>query len=158
MIVITLDVLAYPAEDLGARQPTSEGRRLWEMLFNKYMGRICVLATGVNKDKTPILLEWLKREGYKAGTVDITDETSPDAKLERVRSIHAGYGRLEWFIDTDPATIKRVIHDGVATLLVSVPSVPRPEWVSARTVRAWDELSEEIHAQALARAERDWHD
>jgi hypothetical protein len=158
VIVITLDVLAHPADELGSRQPTTEGRKLWNMLFQQYQGRICVLATGVEKQKTPILLEWLKREGFKAGTVDITYETSPDAKLERVRSIQAGYGRVEWFCDTDPATVRRVIHDGVATLLVSVPSVPRPEWVSARAIKQWDELSREIHDQALARAEREWHD
>lgn len=158
MIVLTLDVLAYAGEELGARQPIPEGRKLWNMLFSSYQGRICVLATGIDKDKTQILMEWLKREGYKAGTIDLTYETSADAKLERVRSIQAGYGRVDWFVDTDPTTVAKVIHDGIASLLVSVPSVPRPEWVSGRAVRGWDELSREIHDQALAKAERGWHD
>ena len=143
---MTLDVLAYPGEELGARQPIPEGRRLWNMFFPMYEGRICVL------------MEWLKREGYKAGSIDLTDEKTPDAKLERVRGIQAGYGRVDWLLDTDPSTIAKAIHEGIASLLVSVPSVPRPEWISGRAIRGWDELSKELDAQALAKAEREWHD
>lgn len=158
MIVVTFDVLAHQDEELGARQPIPEARKLWNMLFSQYQGRICVLATGVDKNKTPILMEWLKREGYKAGMLDLTHETSTDAKLERVRAIQAGVGRIEWFLDIDSSTIARVIHEGIASLLVSIPSVHRPEWVDGRTVRGWDELSKELDAQALAKAERAWND
>lgn len=158
MIVITFDVLALEGEELGARQPINEGRKLWNMMFSQYQGRICVLATGIKPDKTPILMEWLKREGYRAGSIDLTDETSADAKLERVRSIQAGYGRVEWFVDNDPSTIAKTLHEGIASLLVSVPRIGRPEWVESKTIRGWDELSREIDSQALAKAERGWHD
>ena len=156
MIVVTFEVLAHAGKEIGERQPVVEGRRLWNMLFPAYQGLICVLATGIENNKTPMLMEWLKREGYKAGSIDITHETSTDAKLERVRSIQAGYGRIDWFVDTDPTTIARVIHEGIASLLVSVPSVPRPEWVSERNIKGWDTLSKELDAQALAKAEREW--
>lgn len=158
MIVVTLDVLAHAGEELGARQPIPEARRLWEMMFSQYQGRICVLATGVDKNKTPILMEWLKRENYKAGMLDLTHETTTDAKLERVRAIQAGVGRVDWFLDTDPSTVSRVIHEGIASLLVSIPSISRPEWTDGRVVRGWDELSRELDAQALAKAERAWKD
>ncbi len=158
VIVIGFDVLAHQGEELGARQPTKEGRTLWNMLFSMYEGRICVLAHGIEDKKTPILMEWLKREGYKAGAIDLTYETSPDAKLERIRSIQAGYGRIDWFVDTDPATVAKTIHEGITSLLVSIPSIPRPEWVGGRTIRGWDELSRELDAQALAKAERQWND
>jgi hypothetical protein len=158
VIVIGFDVLAYQGEELGARQPTKEGRTLWNMMFSMYEGRICVLAHGIEDKKTPILMEWLKREGYKAGAIDLTYETSPDAKLERIRSIQAGYGRIDWFVDTDPATVAKSIHEGITSLLVSIPSIPRPEWVGGRTIRGWDELSRELDAQALAKAERHWND
>lgn len=158
MIIITLDVLAHAGEDLGGRQPISESRRLWNMFFSMYEGRICVLAPGVDSKKLPLLKEWLKRENYKAGSIDITDEVSTDAKLERVRAVLGGYGRVDWFVDTDPATVAKVIHEGIPSLLVSVPSIPRPEWVSGRTIRGWDELSRELDAQALAKAEKNWHD
>jgi hypothetical protein len=128
------------------------------MMFSQYQGRICVLATGVDKNKTPILMEWLKRENYKAGMLDLTDETNTDAKLERVRAIQAGVGRIDWFLDTDPSTVSRVIHEGLASLLVSIPSISRPEWTDGRVVRGWDELSREIDAQALAKAEKAWKD
>lgn len=158
MIVVTFDVLAHQGDELGARQPIPEARKLWNMLFSQYQGRICVLATGVDKNKTPILMEWLKRENYKAGMLDLTHETTTDAKLERVRAIQAGVGRVDWFLDTDPSTVSRVIHEGIASLLVSIPSVSRPEWVDGRTLRGWDELSKELDAQALAKAERAWKD
>lgn len=158
MIVVTFDVLAHQGDELGARQPIPEARKLWGMMFSQYQGRICVLATGVDKNKTPILMEWLKRENYKAGMLDLTDETNTDAKLERVRAIQAGVGRIDWFLDTDPSTVSRVIHEGIASLLVSIPSISRPEWTDGRVVRGWDELSREIDAQALAKAEKAWKD
>lgn len=158
MIVVTFDVLAHQGDELGSRQPVPEARRLWGMMFSQYQGRICVLATGVDKNKTPILMEWLKRENYKAGMLDLTDETTTDAKLERVRAIQAGVGRIDWFLDTDPSTVSRVIHEGIASLLVSIPSISRPEWTDGRVVRGWDELSREIDAQALAKAEKAWKD
>lgn len=158
MIVLSFDVLAHVGDELGARQPTLEGRKIWNMLFSMYHGRICVLASGVDTDKTPILMEWLKREGYKAGTIDLVYERNPDAKLERVRAIQAGYGRVDWFIDTDPSTIAKVIHEGIATLLVSIPTTVRPEWETPRNVKGWDILTQEINAQALARAEKQWRE
>jgi hypothetical protein len=158
MIVVTLDVLAHVGKDIGARQPVTESRKLWNMLFSQYQGRICVLATGIDKHQTPLLMEWLKRENYKAGMLDLTHETTTDAKLERVRAVQAGVGRIEWFLDTDPSTIAKVIHEGISCLLVSVPSIPRPEWVDAKKIRGWEELSKELDAQALAKAERSWKD
>lgn len=158
MVIFGFDVLAHAGEELGARQPTVEGRKLWNMVFPMYEGRICVLAHGLEDKKTPILMEWLKRENYKAGAIDLTYETSPDAKLERIRSIQAGYGRIEWFVDTDPAIVARTVHEGIASLLVSIPSIPRPEWVEGRDIRGWNELTKELDAQALAKAERQWND
>lgn len=158
MIIVTFDVLAHTGEELGARQPIAESRKLWNMMFQQYQGRICVLATGIDKNATPILMEWLKREGYKAGSLDITYEKSTDSKLDRIRALQAGIGRVDWYIDNDPSTVAKAIHEGIPSLLVSVPSVARPEWTDGRTIRGWDELSREIEAQALARAERTWND
>ena len=158
MIVIALDVLAHSGDELGARQPVLESRKLWNMFFTQYQGRICILGTGIEKHKTPILMEWLKREGYKAGSLDITHETDADAKLERVRSIQAGYGRVDWFIDIDPSTIAKTIHEGISSLLVSIPQIARPEWQQSRGIKGWSEISKELDAQALAKAERAWKD
>lgn len=152
------DVLAHPGDELGARQPTVEGRKLWNMMFPMYEGRICVLGSGIDTPQTPILMEWLKREGYKAGSIDLTYEKSPDAKLERIRGLQAGYGRIDWFVDTDPETVLRTIREGITSLLVSIPSFARPEWIEGRTIRGWDELSDELDRQALAKAERAWKD
>jgi hypothetical protein len=77
MIIISLDVLSVPSpvsDDVGARQPTPEGRKLWNTLFPAYSGRMMVFAHGVeNQDG---LLNWIKREGFKASTVDFITENT----------------------------------------------------------------------------------
>lgn len=155
---MSFDVLAHEGDELGARQPTMEGRKLWNMMFPMYEGRICVMAHGLEDKQTPILMEWLKREGYRAGSIDLTYETNADAKLERIRSVQAGYGRIDWFVDIDPHTVARAIHEGITSLLVSIPSSPRPEWVEQRAIKGWDELTKEIDRQTLVKAERTWND
>jgi hypothetical protein len=161
MIVITLDALALPANDLGARQPRAETRRLWNALFPYYHGRIIVLADGIARDGLQgegILLEWLKRENFKASSVDMFEKSGADAKFDRVISLSAVYGMMHWFIDTDPETIAKVAHHGIPTLLVTVPHTIRPEWVDGKPMKPWDTLVEEINNQELAKKEREWGD
>jgi hypothetical protein len=159
MIIITFDALALPADDLGARQPRNETRRLWNALFPYYHGRIIILADGINKDGhqgEQILLAWLKREGFKASAVDIVHEKGSEVRYDRVVSLSAVYGRLHWFIDIDPEAIAKVARHGIPTLLVTIPDTIRPEWKEGREMKGWDVLVEEINNQELAKKERDW--
>lgn len=156
MIVFSFDAIAAPNEELGARQPIPEGRRLWNIFAGAYNGRIAVLATGVTN--TPVLLEWLKREGFKASTVDIVQETGAQTKIDRITSLNAVYGKIDWVVDIDPATVAGIIHLGIPTLLVTIPHTVRPEWVDGRKVKGWDTLVNEIESQTLAKAERTWND
>lgn len=161
MIIITLDALSLPSEDLGARQPRPETRRLWGALFPYYHGRIVVLADGINRDGMQgeqILLEWLKKEGYKASMVDITDKKGVQAKVDRLVSLNAVYGRFHWFIDIDPETIAQAAKLGIPSLLAVIPDVVRPEWNSEREIKGWDDLVKEIDSQELAKRERTWGD
>ena len=159
MIIMSLDVLSVPSpvsEDVGARQPTSEGRKLWNTLFPAYSGRMMVFAHGVENQEG--LLNWLKREGFKASTVDFIAENSVEAKVERISNLHAVYGKINWYIDVDPKVVARVAHNGTPTLLVTVPHTVRPEWSESRFKKEWGEIVEETDKQALARAERNWGD
>ena len=156
MVIFSFDVLAAPNEELGARQPIPEGRRIWNAFASTYNGRIVVCATGVTNP--PILLEWLKREGFKASSVDIADTSTSQTKIDRVMSLNAVYGRIDWYIDVDPHAVAGVLKSGIPTLLVSVPHTVRPEWVDGRTVRGWDTLVQEIESQSLAKAEKEWND
>lgn len=156
MLVFSFDALAAPNEELGARQPIPEGRRLWNIFAGAYNGRIAVLATGISN--TQVLLEWLKKEGFKASTVDLTDDSSSQAKIDRVLSLNAVYGKIDWYIDIDPMAVAGVLRSGIASLLVSIPHTIRPEWVDGRKVKGWDTLVEEIDRQALAKAERTWNE
>jgi hypothetical protein len=156
MLIFSFDVIAAPNEELGARQPIPEGRRLWNIFAGSYNGRIAVLGAGISNSQ--IFMEWLKREGFKASTVDVIDQTSAQAKVDRVTSLNAVYGNINWYIDTDPAAVAGVMHIGIPTLLVTVPYTVRPEWVDKRQVKGWDTLVNEIESQTLAKAERTWND
>lgn len=156
MILITFDALAHPGDELGARVPRAETRKLWNALLAGFNGRISILATGITN--TPLLLEWLKREGYKASTVDIISDNHPDTKVDRVASFNAVYGKVYWYVDIDPIAVAKVAHMGIPTLLLTVPDIVRPEWVDEKVPREWNALVEEIESQALAKAERTWYD
>lgn len=161
MIFITLDALALPAETLGARQPRAEVRRLWNALFPFYHGRMLVLADGIKKDGTQgqqVLLEWLKKENYKAASVDMVEETGAETKFDRVLSLSSAYGNPHWFIDIDPEAIAKVAHYGIPTMLITIPNIIRPEWVDGRPIKSWDSLVEEIESQNLLKNERNWGD
>lgn len=156
MILINFDALAVPGSELGSRLPRPETRKLWNSLIAGYNGKITIMATGITN--TPLLLEWLKREGYKATTVDIISGTHPDDKVDRVASMNAVYGKINWYIDIDPIAVAKVAHMGIPTLLLTVPDIVRPEWVDERVPKSWESLVDEIESQALAKAERNWHD
>lgn len=159
MIIVSFDVLALSSlssEEVGARQPSPEGKRLWNSLFPTYNGRMMVFAAGVTNQEG--CLQWLKREGFKASSVDVIENTHVDTKVERIEVLHALYGRITWYIDTDPHVVAKVSRNGIPTLLVTVPHVIRPEWSEERTKKGWDAVVQEIEAQQLARAERTWGD
>lgn len=156
MILINFDAIASHGIELGARVPRKEMRRLWGALNAGYNNKLAVMATGITN--TPILLEWLKREGYKASTVDIVEETTVDVKLDRVASFNAVYGKITWYIDIDPIAVAKVAHMGIPTLLLTVPDTIRPEWTEDKVLKGWDVIVEEIESQALAKAERTWRE
>lgn len=158
MIVVTFDVIANRSPDIGASQPNNHGRKLWNMLFTVYNGRICLLIDGVDKDKHQLLMEWLKKENYKPGSIDFHWETGADNRLDRVRAIHAAHNRIDWYVDVDPNTVSKVIKEGIPTMLVTIPHIIRPEWDQPRTIVAWDELTNEIETQTLKKAERTWRE
>lgn len=154
MIIVTMDVLALPAATLGERQPSMEGRRLWDALFQSYNGRMLVVAD--KRDNLEHLTVWLKRENYKPSSIDLAYDNSVEAKVERARHLRAVHGRVLWFLDTDPDVIRQTVRDGIPSLLVGVPYVTRPEWHYEKERRAWDDLAAEMDHQALLRSEERW--
>lgn len=156
MIVVTFEVIAHRVEELGASQPNKHGRKLWNLFFSAYNGRICLLVNDVAKHQHQLVMEWLKRENFKPGSIDFHWEKGSENRLDRVRALHATHTNIDWYIDTDPEAVAKVIKDGIPTLLVSVPFTIRPEWEEPRTIIAWDKLSNELENQALKKAEREW--
>ena len=156
MILINFNAIAAPGDELGARVPRKEMRRLWGALNAGYNTKLAVLATGITN--TPIFLEWLKREGYKATTVDIVEDDGLNVTIDRVVALNAVYGKINWYVDVDPIAVAKVAHLGIPTLLLTVPDTIRPEWSEEKVIKGWDVLVEEIESQALAKAERTWHE
>jgi hypothetical protein len=158
MIVVSFDVIANPSDELGSRQPNPAGRKLWNMMFMQNNGRICLLVDGVNKTQHETVMSWLKKEGYKPNSIDFSSESGVDHRLERIRAIYAGYGKLDYYVDIDPAVARLAIKEGICTILITDPHVIRPEWEKVKDIRQWDQLVEEIEHQTLRKAEKAWHD
>lgn len=158
MIVVAFDVIANPGAELGSRQPNPVGRKIWNMLFMQNNGRICLLADGIDKSKHELLKEWLKKENYKPNSIDISQDSGVDHRLDRIRAIYAGYGKIDFYVDIDPSIARLAIKEGIPTILLTDPHVVRPEWETTKDIRNWDKLVEEIEHQTLRKAEKSWHD
>lgn len=156
MIIVTFDVIANRHKEIGSSHPNNYGRRLWTMLFGTYNGRICLLVDGVETHHQQLVMEWLKKENYRPGSIDFHWESGSDNRLQRVRAVHAVHNKIDWYVDTDPVTVSKVIAEGIPTLLVTIPQIVRPEWEEQRKIVGWDELTVKIEEQALKKAERTW--
>lgn len=156
MILITMDTLALPAETVGTRKPSVEGRGLWNMLFQQYNGSIVLIAD--ERDDKDHLAHWLKSEGFKPSMLDYSKDNTPREKVRRAVHLRNAFGNVRWFVDIDPYTAQMALEDGLPTLIAVAPSVPRIEWRSdLRTGnKPWDELVEEIDKQRIMRAEANW--
>lgn len=156
MILFNFSVIARPADALPLRQPDADGRAMWNMLSEHYMGRICLI---VNEDYPRDLLEaWLKSEKFKPSMYEVIDETIPELKAEKIHRVGAVFGRPSWYVDNDPKVCAKTVALGIPTLMVGCPYVLRPEWVQQRDMREWGDLVDEMNRQALKAAERTWKD
>lgn len=155
MLVVTFDVLAYANTEKsmspGARQPIPDGQRLYEALYARYNGRMIILG---NTDcSAELLSEWAKREGYKHSSVETTKGNKPEDFRDRVRDLNAVYGKIDWFVDTNPETVTLVMQDAIPCLLMCLPNFVRPEWREDKPKerRVWTDLTRELEVQSLYR-------
>ncbi len=153
MLVVTFDVLAYAPTDKamvpGARQPIPDGQKLYEALYARYHGRMIILG---GSDIDPDMLNaWAKREGYKFALADTIKGKGPTAFRDRVRDLNAVYGKIDWFVDTNPETVTLVMQDAVPSILVCLPNFVRPEWRDNKPKerQIWSDLAHEIDVQSL---------
>lgn len=156
MIIFNFDVLASPAESITLRQPDPNGRAIWTMLFEKYMGRICVVS--MNEYPSIGFEDWLKREQFKASKYEFIDEVDAVLKAERIHRIGAAFGRIEWYVDNDPSICAETLKLGIPTLIPASPYIIRPEWENGRKLKEWGTLVDEMNAQALKASNKAWRD
>lgn len=155
MLVVTFDALAYDRTEEGqlpaARQPIPDSQRIYEALYARFSGRIIIL--GDSTIPVEMLEQWAKREGYKFAHVDVAKGTGPKAVRDRVRDINAAYGKIDWFVDTNPETVQLVMQDAIPSLLLCLPNFVRPEWRDngPRERKIWSDLTREIEVQSLYR-------
>lgn len=156
MILVSFDLLALPGESLALRKPCPEGRRLWNMLWQAHHGQVALLVVG--NPSMEVLAHWLKTEGYKPSVIDISRDDGPDAKHIRIQALQAAFGKIRFYYDTDPRAVALSLHEGIPSLLFANPLLPRPEWGSDKTIRAWDAVVEEIERQQVKHNEATWGD
>jgi hypothetical protein len=103
------------------------------------------------------MVTWAKAEGFKYAQIDVFDRSTPEGVRDRVRDLNAVYGKIYWFIDTNPKTVKLVMQDAVPCLMPTLPAFIRPEWRedSPRQRQVWDDLVREVEVQSLYRATKD---
>lgn len=156
MIIFSFDVLARPGDSLATRQPDSDGRAVWSMLFDKYTGRLCVVST-TEYDRSQFE-DWLKREQFKASTYEFIDQVDPVLVAERIHIIGSSFGRINWYVDNNPHVCAETLRLGIPTLVVASPYIIRPEWDSGKRIKEWGSLVDEMETQALKAAEKTWRD
>jgi hypothetical protein len=156
VIIFNFNVLATPADSLALRQPDPNGRALFSMMFEKYMGRICVVSN--TEYDRHVFEEWLKRERYKASSYEFIDEVDHILKAEKVHRIGSAFGRIEWYVDNDPRVCAETLRLGIPTLVAAAPYIIRPEWDGGRKMKEWGYLVDEMDTQALKAAEKTWRD
>lgn len=156
MIIFNFDVLATPAETLPLRQPDPNGRAIFSMMFEKYMGRICVVSS--TEYDRPVFEDWLKRERFKASSYEFIDEVDAVLTAEKVHRIGSSFGRIDWYVDNNPRVCAETLKLGISTLLTASPYVIRPEWNGGRFIKEWGALVNEMDNQALKAAEKTWRD
>jgi hypothetical protein len=156
VVIITMDTLAIPAEAVGSRLPSVEGRRLWNLLFQQYNGSILLIAD--DRDDKEHLEHWLKSGGFKPSMIDYAVDNTPRSKVQRAAQLRNAFGNLHWFVDIDPYSAQLALEEGLPTLITVTPSVPRAEWRDDREDKRlpWDDLVEEIDRQRIMRAEASW--
>lgn len=159
MIVVHFDVVSQPHEEVMQRQPSPEGRRLWNVFFDVFYGRMIMLVDSDIDEQQAA--NWLRRERFKPSLVYAAKDFALDGSTpcaDAVWNISAELGKVDWYLDANPETCALTLSKGIPTLLVAVPHVSRPEWAAPRQIRGWDTLSEELDRQALMRADRTWGD
>lgn len=157
MIVVHFDVLAQPSESLITRQPSVEGRRLWNTFWDRYQGRTILTCD----PETPIelLKEWLTKEYYKPSLIQQADEyerSGSTPRADAVWKVQSTLGKVDFYLDTDPDTCSRTIAMGIPTLLVAVPHFIRPEWNREQTLREWTSVVNELETQASRKSMKKW--
>lgn len=156
MIFFNFSVLARPAESLALRQPDPEGRKIWNLMFDKSIGRIClVLNTPYEKE---VIEHWLKVEGFKPAFYEMLDDTNPNLIAGKIHRLSAVFGKAEWYVDNDPRVCAETLKLGIPTLLVASPYIVRPEWNGEKIVREWGSLVTEMDNQALKASQKSWRD
>jgi hypothetical protein len=156
MIIFNLNVLARPGEGIGSRQPDPEGMRMWRYLHEATLGRMAVV---IDDDPDVEHLEhWLRTNTVKAATYDIMNTSDPAMKAEKIQLLSSVTGRVDWYIDNDPATIALTLRKGMPSLLMLTPWTVRPEWHEETSHRSWDAIVSEVDRQSELRAERNWRD
>jgi hypothetical protein len=155
MIIFNFDVLAQAGTDLPQRVPNPEGLKMWNMCSEASMGRIGVVVNGSPNQEQ--FEHWLKVYNIKASLYEVLETDDPVIKGEKIERLMATFGKMDWYIDVDPATVRETLSRGITAWMMTSPYVIRPEWERPESAPTpWSQLVGEIEKQQIAKMEKDW--
>lgn len=139
-----------------ANQPITEGMSLVSALSTTY--NIAVASAETDGDE---ITTWLKDHGmgpYFSYAVPRRPGMPEDrtgrlvAQAHHLRSCGFTVGMV---LDSDPATIGALLHEGYTGLVFTHPQYARPEWRpdDPRGARSWADIEAEVETQARLKAD-----
>lgn len=155
LIIMSIEGLLTKTPNLHTEPPTVLGKTLFATFKDQH--RLLLLSTNPNVE---LVKGWLLKERFK-GYASLqcipsnTTLTPSQWKADAVRTMLSEGWEVGMFFDADPAAVKAVFMEGVASFLLASPQYARPEWRPDvdKNIRPWDELVSTIEKEALVKDE-----
>jgi hypothetical protein len=143
-----------PSTDIMYCDASKAGRILYQMIRND--SRILLLSSEANVAKVK---GWLARERFtKYADVHCYPDDSPltaaQWKVQHIRDLVGVGHHIEFFIDSDPDTIKMAVESGITGLLMIYSGVLPGRSETSKGYSSWYDLVDTIETHSMLRANK----
>ena len=150
--VVTIEGVLSETSYLLSSPPTKLGKDLFDALKGPY--RLVMFSNNPEKE---MARSWLRKEGFKGwamlmcypATTWVGDMTS--WKVTQIREMLGDGWDIAMVLDTDRNLQLALLDEGVATLLVSYPTMPHPGRLpeTPGPLRPWSEIAANVEEKNL---------
>lgn len=143
-----------PNTDIMYCDASKSGRILYTML--KDSSRVLLVSSEPNVDKVK---GWLARERFTRYAdlhcyPIVSPLTPPQWKVQHIKDLMGVGHHIEFFIDSDPDTIKMAVEAGVTGVLIAYSGAIPGRIEKDQTYSSWYDLVDTIEAHSALRASR----